>query len=218
MKTKKNLIVLTFLLGWVNLCAQTNDIYRLKALKFFCQNKLDIFQIHNYIPEFDNSEPFFFIGLLGHERYDNGYYELLYYIDSSEFIPDTLLVRDFLEGRELGEKKGIGKIENYIINNQDIQIPQSSSDVLLGLCDCVYIFDDFLLNADTSCTSARENRCIREYTLNVSVVIPYKEKKYVLLRIIAYYKGKPDKFQFCLVEFSNSGTLLRCGVSGVFQY
>ncbi len=39
-----------------------------------------------------------------------------------------------------------------------------------------------------------------------------QEQKYVALRISSYFKTKVDKLQFCLMEFSQEGTHIRCNV------
>ena len=187
---KINKIVITLFLACSNsLFAQENEDYRLHALMFFCQNKYDIFKLDNF--ELGSIDPLFILDL---ETNDDDTTEL-FYIDYSSFNPDTFFISNFL---------GMSQVENTIVNKEIINV--SSPLVLSEFCDCVYQS----LSMEKCQDSMREKLCRREFGLSLSKVIPYKEFKYVALRITSYFKAKVNKVQFCLIELSQEGWLIRC--------
>ena len=189
MKTVKFVIAIILLAGWNSLFAQNNEDYRLQALMFFCHNKHDIFRLNNI--ELGNIAPLFILEL---EMNENDTSESLF-IECDSFNPDMSFIENFLY---------TAKIENVIVNNEAISV--SSPLVLSEFCDCIY---QSVYMEDCN-ESTNNNSCRREFGLSVSNVIFYKEQKYVALRISSYFKTKVDKLQFCLMEFSQEGTLIRC--------
>lgn len=191
MKTGKFIFAIFFLTGWNPLFAQKNENYRLQALMFFCQNKQEIFRLNNI--ELGDISPLFVLDL---EMNENDTSET-FFIDSDSFNPDISFIENFLYAAQM---------ENVIVNDDAIYV--SSHLVLSEFCDCVY---QSVYMEDCN-ESMNNNSCRREFGLSVSNVIPYKELKYVVLRISSYFKTKVDRLQFCVMEFSQDGTLIKCVV------
>lgn len=188
---RKIVIAVFFILGGATVQSQTGDCYRMAALRFLCQHKFDVLRVNESM--LGESEPTFILDLITADKNPSG----LYCIDSNVFNPDTLFVADLLNRI---------KKEDYIINEDDIK--KSSTLVLEDLCDCVFQ----ALYSSECYDSKDEHACKREYGLSISNVISYKGKKYVVTRIISYFKGNESKMQFCLMEFSNDGILQKCGI------
>lgn len=205
-KQKKLIIIIALVIsfGGGALFAQTGDYYRMASLDYFCQHKYEIFRLNN--PIFEGVEPLFFLDLWATEDDST----ISFYIDSSLFNPDTSFVENILAGL---------KKEDVIINENDFQISSSTGDpnVFVDYYDCIYLNTTLKMLIDTIPASIEEKACRREYGLSLSRVIPYKGMKYVILRISSYFKAKVDKCQFCLMEFSHEGDLLRCGVGRVWM-
>lgn len=187
MKACKLIILFFFLVGRNSLFAQKNEVYKLQALMFFCQNKYEIFSPDNF--GLKKMEPLFVIDLNVNDTSES------YYIDNDSFDPDTFFIENFLYGSQM---------ESVIVNDETIIV--STPLALSEFCGCVYqsvyMEDCFVLT--------RDSLCWREFGLSVSNVISYKELKYVVLRMLSYFKAKVNKLQYCLIEFSKAGTINRC--------
>lgn len=183
---KKKIILIVILIAGCNpVFSEANDNFRLKALKFFCQNKDELVKVSNY--NLGKQEPLFLLDLSG---YDDSLFL------TSEWEPDTTILEFYLN--EI--------IEKYIvINNKEIDV--SPTFKISDFCDCIYqrIYSSDCYDYIDS------NLCAREYSLNVSNVITYKESYYVVLQIISHFAGKFRAMQFIIMEFSNDGYILRCG-------
>lgn len=185
MKLKNVLIVCVIIVASNLSLAQTNDGYRLRALKLFCQNKDELVIVDNH--ELGRQQPLFLIKLSGWE--DSLFLK-------SEWKPDTTILKFYLNDL----------IKEYIvINDKNIDISQTFN--ISDFCDCIYqrIYKMECYDYIDS------NLCTREYGLNISNVIPYKGSQYVVLQILSYFAERVATMQVIIMEFSNDGELLRCG-------
>ena len=191
MKLKNVLIVCVIIVASNLSLAQTNDGYRLRALKLFCQNKEELVIVNNH--ELGRQQPLFLIKLSGWE--DSLFLK-------SEWKPDTTILEEYLNNF----------IEKYIvINDKNIDISQTFN--ISDFCDCIYqrIYSSDCYDYIDS------NLCTREYGLNISNVIPYKGSQYVVLQISSYFATRVATSQFIIMEFSNDGELLRCGKGNLWR-
>ncbi|MBR4198708.1 MAG: hypothetical protein IKQ94_08050 [Bacteroidales bacterium] len=183
---KKILLIVILIAGCNSLFSQTNDSYRLKALKFFCQNKEElVIEAYPY-DGFGRREPLFVLKLSGPE--DSLFIK-------SDFAPDTAFLEFILN--EFTK-------EDIRINNKEIHV--SSAFKISDFCDCIY---QRIYSSDCS-EFIDSNLCGRECDLEVSKVVPYKGSQYVVLRIISYFASRVSGVQYIVMEFSNDGVLLRC--------
>lgn len=192
---RKLVISLILLSSCGSLLAQANDIYRVQALKFFCQNKYDILRINDW--GLGSIEPLFVLNL---EMSSNDSSEFLY-IDSSSFASDTAFIDNFLHTLRI----------DTILDNRDT-IDVSYPLDLSEFCGCVYqsLYDEKCAETMVDIT------CSREYGIMFSPVVPYKGLKYVMLRIDSYFMAKVNGFQLCLMEFTNEANLKKCFVGGLW--
>lgn len=193
---KKFLFIIVIILGCGTLFAQPDDVYRLKALKFFCQNKHTLLRIND--PMLGNTNPMFILDLETTEENN---------LLSFSISTDAFVVDDFLVERLLNNLNN----DDVITNKEDI--PVSVTLNVSEFCDCVF---QGMYLGDCS-ESMDSSSCKREYGLSVSNVISFKGLKYIVLRISSYFKSKNDKLQFCLIEFTEEGNLVRCGVAGIWD-
>lgn len=193
---KKILFIIVIIFGYGTLFAQPDNVYRLKALKFFCQNKHTLLKISD--PMLGDANPMFILDLETTE--DNN--SLFFSISTDAFFVDVFFVEKLLNNLN----------NDDVLNNKE-DIPVSYTLNISEFCDC--IFQGMYL--DDCSESMDSNLCKREYGLSVSNVISFGGLKYIVLRISSYFKSKNDKLQFCLVEFTEEGNLLRCGVAGIWD-
>lgn len=196
---KKFLFTIVLMVGCGTLFAQSDEVYRLKALKFFCQNKYDLLRINN--PMLGNTNPMFILDLHLSDTAENEG-PLSFSISADEFVVDEPFVERLL--KKLKDKD--------VLNNKE-DIPVSPTLNITEYCDCIFqgmYFGDCSESMDSS-------SCVREYGLSVSNVISFEGLKYVVFRISSYFRSKNDKVQFCLMEFTEDGNLLRCGIAGIWD-
>lgn len=199
MMGKRVVFLMIFLAGWLSLFAQRIDDYRLKALHFFCSNKKELLRINK--PFWGDFSPFFFLDI----RLDEND---VFYIDSVSFNPDTEFVKDFMSAVN----------EENVIEGKPINFTFPSAEginVFANFCDCIYLDPIIVMDMDSFPITDDSSLCKREFGLSISRVLAYEDLKYVVLRISSFFKAKVDKIQFCIIEFDNEGSILRCGIGNV---
>lgn len=193
---KKIIIIITTIVACSTSFAQSDNVYRLKALNFFCQNKNNLLKINNSM--LGNANPSFILDLETIEDEDS----IFLSISPTAFVTDKTFVQKLLNDL---------KNNDVIINEEDSYTPSTLK--LSEFCGCV--FQSMYLG---DCSESLDNNfCMREYGLSVSNVIAYDGLKYIVLRISSYFKSKNDKLQFCLIEFSEEGNLLRGGIACIWD-
>lgn len=203
--SKKNIFIVFLLIGGLTLYAQESEVYKLKALKFFCSNKNEMFKLSN--PLFQNSSPIF---ITDFRQEADEFNTDKFHFDSTVFKADTSLISDIL--------KKIEK-EDVIENNEFDSIFPSSDGIyaLSELLDCIYLHPYIISTIEDSIPIIENsNWCKREFGLHISPVLSYGGVKYVILRIDSYFKDMVDRFQFCVIEFSTDGNVLRGYISRVW--
>lgn len=196
MRMKILIIIITTIVTCSTTFAQSDNVYRLKALNFLCQNKNNLLRINNSM--LGNADPSFILDLETIEEEDS----IFLSISPNAFVTDKVFVKKLLD-----------ELKNYdVIINEDYSYAPSTLE-LSEFCGCV--FQSMYLG---DCSESLDNIfCMREYGLSISNVIVYEGLKYIVLRISSYFKSKNDKLQFCLIEFSEEGNLLRGGIACIWD-
>ena len=197
--SKRVLFIMFLLSGWLSLSAQGSDDYRLKALRFLCSNKNELLKISK--PFWGDFSPVFFLDIRQNEND-------VFYIDSVVFNPDTEFVKDFMKALD----------KENVIEGKPINFTYLSAEgvnVFANFCDCIYLDPVIVMDMDSIPNTDNSSLCKREFGLSISRVLSCGDYQYVVLRISSFFLARVDKMQFCIMEFNNDGTILRCGVGNV---
>lgn len=192
MTIKRVFLIIVLWAEVFSLFAQKDEDYRLKALAFFCANKNEILRVIN--PIFSDVTPIFILDIRMNDAEE-------LYIDSSQLDLDSLA---------LGYLLTTFKMDYFIVNKQ-FDISRMMEDKSLYLCDCIY-WNPIAAFIEDSVPRVEQLKCKREYGLSLSRVIRYKDFNYVVLRITSFFMARIDKIQFCVVEYSNDGNIIRYGI------